>query len=45
MSGEIGKIPIHWKILDVYPAILSGKVKQFELRDRCKEDFELKLSA
>lgn len=39
------KIPIHWKILDVYPATLSGKVKKFELRDRCKEDFELKLSA
>ena len=39
------KIPVHWKILDVYPATLSGKVKKFELRDRCKEDFELKLSA
>ena len=39
------KIPKHWKILDVYPATLSGKVKKFELRDRCKDDFDLNLSA
>merc|ERR1712007_416303 len=35
------KIPKHWKILDVYPATLSGKVKKFELRSRCKDDSEL----
>lgn len=39
------KVPIHWKIIDAYPATLSGKVKKFELRERCKQDFDLILTA
>ena len=35
------KIPKHWRILDEFPATLSGKVKKFELRKRCAVDFDL----
>ena len=37
------KIPKHWKILDAYPATLSGKVKKFMLRERCLKDFDLEI--
>lgn len=35
------KIPQYWKILDVYPTTLSGKVKKYELRARTETDFDL----
>ena len=35
------KVPEYWKIVESYPATLSGKVKKFEMRNASKKDFDL----
>lgn len=37
------KIPQYWKFVEVYPTTLSGKVKKYELRDRCVGDFGIEM--